>query len=312
LWRLFSAYLFTLHACFAPCFHPILPVDGAVSLSLKRTENEQAANIAVSSMSIIPTSLNDSSTAISISLLQYNAKLLNVNSSSKYSNIIQTSFSAGDSTVVIQLANTMGKVGPSRSTTFAVNFTTKCHSGDYGKYNVTCPGSNKLLIHRCHGFVGTLVSYCPIMATVCNSVNMTSGEPLPSSVNGYNCHLSQMTTEMLTCTCIPVTRRRLQETESSYSRRLATDETLQKSGVLSAAAMAQYTAYEVGETFKAAPMLTSPQAIERALIVIAMFVVLWAGGLSLMCGCFIRQRQLRHEALERKLDSATQTHKAIA
>jgi hypothetical protein len=272
----------------------LAPSDGKASLSLKPTSIEQAADLTISSVSVIPTSMDDSSTSISVSLLQYDAKLLGgVNASSKYSNIMTSSFSIGDSEVEIKLANTLGKLGPSRSTSIVVNFTTNCQTADYGKYNLTCPLSGKTLFHTCRGTKGKMVSYCPVLTTVCNSVDLETGLPISSSTQGYDCRLNGMTAADLTCLCKPLP-----------GRRRLTDGALQKSGVLSAVAMSQYTAYQVGETFKAAPELTSPKALERAMIVIILFAVLWAGGLTLMCGCFLRQRQLTHEALEKKLDEA--------
>ena len=67
-------------------------------------------------------------------------------------------------------------------------------------------------------------------------------------------------------------------------------------------AMTEYVGGQAGETFKAAPALTNPAAIEKSLIVIIMFVVLWLGGMGMVAGCIYRQRKMHKERRERRLE----------
>ncbi len=275
------------------------PAD-TVTLKVPQTGAESSTSSSVSSISLVSSGSTQNESSVSLQVVQYNSNLLSVNNS-KYSGILQAQFStSGDHTVLLTLTNTAGKIGPQRTDTTPLNYTTSCTTGDYGTYTYTCPVSEEQIVHKCHGIKGNLMTYCPVLATVCSSVEL-SNATVGLNLDGYTCSVSNMTAQFITCKCYP------DDTDSR--RRLSATSSLQGTGVLTAVAMAQYTAFEVGETFKAAPDLTSPEAISRALIVIAMFTVLWAGGLILISGCFIRQRQLHQENLERKLDDAGKTQK---
>jgi hypothetical protein len=262
--------------------------SSASSLKLPQTAAEKAAGTPATSISVTPNSA-DSAAAISMQSVQYSAKLLSA-TNDKFSNIVSTQLSSTQHDVVLTLPNVAGKVGPSKLTETAQNFTTFCAQKDYGTYKYTCPGSNKVLTHTCHGIPGVLLAYCPIMSTVCGSVDLSTGS-LTQTNGDFKCKLISMTAAAITCSCTPAARRRL-----------SNGDLLENTGLLTAVAISEYTASEFGDTFKAAPALTSPKAIERALIVIIMFALLWAGGLTLILVCFVRQRQLQQESLERKLE----------
>jgi hypothetical protein len=256
--------------------------------SVPQTTAEIAAGVPATSIKLEPNDAGDSA-SVSIQTVQYSASLLEANAS-KFSNIVSTTLSSFNHSVLITLSNIAGVEGPSKKTAEVQNFTTFCQTDDRGTYSYTCPGSEKVLTHRCRGVRGTLLSYCPIMNTVCGSVDLDTGALI--SEGDFTCKLVSMTAQAITCSCSPNPQRR---------RRL-NDQFLENTGLLTSVAITQYTAYEVGDTFAAAPELTSPQALQKALIVIVMFTLLWAGGLFLIFVCFIRQRQLQQETMEKKLE----------
>eukprot|EP01036_Dinobryon_divergens_P027094 gene27095-35809_t len=79
---------------------------------------------------------------------------------------------------------------------------------------------------------------------------------------------------------------------------------LEDSGVLQLVAMSELVTSDFVDTFSAAPSLTNPLNIEKALIVIVMFATLWSVGISLVFICNYR-RQLKkkdNEQEEKLLD----------
>ena len=156
-------------------------------------------------------------------------------------------------------------------TTSTVNFTTTCIADDqYVFYNYTCPYSGYVIEHICNGSVaGSFTAFCPVLSTGCQSVHVNN---FTASTTNQCVKLNE--TESFTyCRCAVsgtgTGRRRLDST---------VNDVLYETGALNMALMTVYVANQFANTFKAAPGLTSAEDLQRVLIVILMFSILWSTG----------------------------------
>jgi sterol desaturase/sphingolipid hydroxylase (fatty acid hydroxylase superfamily) len=256
------------------------------SLSIPQSDIEKKSGQKASSVSLAPGADADS---LTIQLVQYSSSLLDNKDTTKYSNIMSAQFTGG-STVVVKLANVAGNLGPPKPEK-ALNFTTECETDDKNKYTYTCPDSKIVLSHTCRGVKGTMNSFCPVLETAC------AGVDIAGSSNDYKCTRQSIDLEYITCKCTysPSNGRRLDATKQT--------------GIMNMVAMTQFIGNEAAQTFKAAPAMTDPKNIEKSLIVIVMYVVLWLGGILMIAGCIYRQRKMKKLRLERKLEHMNAVHR---
>lgn len=250
------------------------------SLSIPLTPIESAAGRKASKITVDSSSTSTVGADGQASLLvsQMSSSLLDLDNA-KFSDCLSGQFPAGSS-ITVTLANTAGNSGPAKVK--AQNFTSSCAAGDYTTSTYTCPDSGKVLTHKCQGTAGKLTSYCPVLSAVCSTVNL-------GGQSSYSCTLQSITTETITCKCIA---------SSSDDRRKLMD----SSGVMNMVAITQFIGNEMEQTFSAAPALLDPANIEKSLIVIIMYCVLWISGLFMIGGCIYRQRKMKQIRLEQRLE----------
>jgi hypothetical protein len=162
----------------------------------------------------------------------------------------------------------------------SVNFSTICTGANVVSY-LTCPDSGLVIEHNCSGVSGTFVSVCPRLVPTCQSMDSPSSE---------NCTMVSSDQSSITCSCLikaESIRKRLQP--------FTGDAALEESGLLTLVAVGQYVADDFANTFVTAPHTLA--SLEKALLVILTFVVLWGVGLAAIFICTLR-RQMRKKKVE--------------
>eukprot|EP01036_Dinobryon_divergens_P025956 gene25956-34556_t len=162
------------------------------------------------------------------------------------------------------------------------NFTTICRKPKFMSrtiFNYTCPLTGHVLSHNCSNKVGKVVSYCPVYKPSCQSL------PFLQSSTQATCKMVNYTDSLTWCLCTihstPDRRRSLLSSSVAAG--------LQDSGALQLVAMSELVSSNVMNTFSAAPSLTNPSYIEKALIVIIMFATMWSAGFALLFLCTWRR-----------------------
>lgn len=164
------------------------------------------------------------------------------------------------------------------------NITTHCREKKVlTEYNYTCPESYFIITHHCRSKQEVFVSYCPPLRNICNMINMTNGIFLG---NSSQCRLTKFTQTYTYCTCSihsfisPIEHRR--------HRKLVVNEAVEDSGALSLSSMALYEFKDITTTLNAASSLNSAEAVEKSLIVMMMFLILWSSGVAVIASFSIK------------------------
>ena len=167
----------------------------------------------------------------------------------------------------------------------SVSFNTTCTgSSDTFVHNYTCPGSGQVVSHRCTGKKGTFKSYCPVLAPSC-------GASTACRVVSFNAHTT-------TCAC-NLTATSASTSTATYggrllgrvrARRLQSGEEVMETFALDMVSTAAYFASQFTDSFEAADSFNSVEDLQRVLIVILMFAVLWGVGLAVIFGCVWRRK----------------------
>ena len=179
------------------------------------------------------------------------------------------------------------------------NFTTTCLENEYYNYTFTCPDSGITLTNACTGQAGIHETICPSITMSCSTLSM-----IDQSIDSNSlCTVVNSTAIDILCECqVPtqaiVERRRLSGTDSSTGDGI-TDEILYETGALTMGLLVYYVANDFKNTFKAAPnALSTTNDVERVLIVIVMYSVLWS--LGLICIGYFGFQQYHYNKKKRK------------
>ena len=149
---------------------------------------------------------------------------------------------------------------------------TVCTIGDNRTYTHVCnggPAGNIAVEHMCPGNNAT------ILFTECPKVRLAPTCKILSGSN-FECNVTSYTSEHTVCKC------------SQSSRRLDVETVLQDSGAIEVLGASALVADEFVTTMSTAGDLNSPEALEKTLIVLLLYGILWSIGLVGVGVCFWR------------------------
>jgi hypothetical protein len=163
------------------------------------------------------------------------------------------------------------------------NFTEHCAYGEFKTVEHECPDTGTVVEMNCTGGMEVVTAECPGLKK-----EAECGSAIGDS--SLSCVLMSSSESSLTCSCV------LKATSSgSRMRRLASsstsaDSVLQQAGVSHVAALTTYVGEEFAGTLTGAAGMNSAAALRRALIVIVAFIVLWAGGFTIVMSAAFRSK----------------------
>jgi len=180
-------------------------------------------------------------------------------------------------------------------------------------YNYTCPVSQKIISHTCqNGFIGTKISYCPIIQSSCKVLDNYDNNNLVSGgyKNKIDCSLLSYNQYSTLCNC------HIQPSYSSQSslirnRQLQSMENSVIDIELNIVSSTEFVAKDNKETIESASSLTSPSQFKQVLIIIVMFLTLWSSGLLLIFSCIWRRQMTRKFNLELQNELELKKAKAV-
>lgn len=156
---------------------------------------------------------------------------------------------------------------PANST--ASNYSIQCNAHVAAEGNFTCP-SGYVVRFPCNGSAFIVEGPCPMQAPACQSLDMSDQSEHTDSL----CHLVQGSLQGATCRCVlrSTARRRLtMGLDSSTSANLQS--------AVSVGVAFVFVGQNFAHTFKAAPALTSPEALAKVIVVIVLYGTIWGCGL---------------------------------
>jgi hypothetical protein len=154
-----------------------------------------------------------------------------------------------------------------------ISFATTCSGMEAQNYSYSCPLSDVTIVHNCK--MGVSATY----TTACPSVYLDFSCASLSEDASMACVTVNVTATSITCQCSLTNLARRRQLESSNGVGL----------VSTVVSTTVYFSGEVGATLMAAQSFNSLSSVRQVLIVITIFGVLWAGGLSIICTCVIRR-----------------------
>jgi len=192
--------------------------------------------------------------------------------------------------IVFTLSHNADKTFTNASQAAEMGFNTTCHGPqDHSTYNYTCHESHEVLAHSCNGRRGVLTSYCKILAPKCALIDSNSGD---IDANSSVCYVVDYSKSNTVCRCL------IQPLRSQ--RRL--DNNVAMDGVLNVVSTSLFVANNFKNTFSSAGDMNSVADLQRLLIVIVMFSVMWASGLLLIFSCIWRRKyMMKVNVLEKQL-----------
>ena len=149
----------------------------------------------------------------------------------------------------------------------AMNFTTVCVNGDYDWHNYSCPAGGRVS-HKCSGYPARATTPCPPVAVFPCCRVILENEVLDSD----DCSIVTYDIHSTTCDCILREHRRRRLTEDTPG------DTYESSGGVEVVSMALYSYDEFVDTLFEIEDL-SPRDLQKTILVICMFAVLWTVGL---------------------------------
>ena len=167
-----------------------------------------------------------------------------------------------------------------------VNFTTHCTQQMSESRIIRqffCTLGSTVLIHNCTNKVGTHTSFCPAYRPSCRSF------PVAGSDVGTVCRTVNYTVDNILCLCtvpsiLKISRRSLSNSDISVELESAT---------FQVASMSELVSNTFKNTFTLADSLSSPQNIQKVLIVILMFSSIWLFGIVLTLACYWRRKKMK-------------------
>ena len=263
-------------------------VQPGKSLQITTPQTLMEANFGTknsSSISIRQTQYSNSNSLVDISVSMIVTKASSYDSqlAAKLNNnpvrVKLNSITMHEAEIIFTLVHNIDIEFTNRSIAEKMSFNTSCNGSlDYSIHNYSCPFSHQILVHRCEGRSGMLTSYCKILAPICALIDSTNGILETSS---SICLVLEYSKSSTTCKCI------LQPQQSK--RRL---DNYAMDGAVPLASTSMYVASNFKDTFSSAGNMNSSNDIQRVLIVIIMFSVLWTFGLLLIFGCLWRRKSL--------------------
>jgi hypothetical protein len=285
----------------------------AASLSVPYSSFEQASDVPVSGVSIL-SSVNDTDTAVALSVISTSSALYGSLGSSLNANPlrVQVSPASGEAvTFTVTVAHNGDALMTPSAHSPEMQFSTNCSDQDSEVYYKVCPVTQVQLKHNCTGLQGRLHSQCPVIAPTCGVLNFTAGI---FDTNSSVCTTLSYDARSTTCECRTPARNITAAAAGLGGRRLADDnDAVSESGALDVAAASVYLSSEFTETFYSSDNLLSLDALKKVLIVILMFGTLWGAGIFMISVCASRSKIMapRHKMalkqIEDELKSADAT-----
>ena len=246
------------------------------SISIQQTQHSDSNSLVDVSVSMIVTKASsyDSQLAVKLNSNPVRVKL--------------NSIAMRDTEIIFTLVHNIDIEFTNRSIAKQMSFNTSCNGSlDYSIHNYSCPYSHQIVVHRCEGRSGILTSYCKILAPICALIDSNKGI---LETNSSVCLVLEYSKSSTTCKCI------LQPQQSN--RRL---DNYAMDGALTLVSTSMYVASNFKDTFSSVGNMNSSNDIQRVLIVIIMFSILWTFGLLLIFGCLWRRtKMLKVNILDQK------------
>jgi hypothetical protein len=275
----------------------------AVRLSVPYSSFEQASDVPVSAVSVLP-SANDTDATVALSVISTSSALYGSLGSSLIGNPMRVLVTGGSGKEAIFTA-TVAHNGEALMTPSALSpdmqFYTNCSGQDSEVYYKVCPVSQVQLKHNCTGLQGRLHSQCPVIAPTCGVLNLTAGI---FDANSSVCTTLSYDTRSTTCECRTPARNFTAAAASLSGRRLEDSDSVSESGALDVAAASVYLGSEFTETFYSSDNLLSLDALKKVLIVILMFGTLWGAGIFMISVCASRSKIMapRHKMALKQIE----------
>ena len=273
----------------------------AVSASLPRTAMESYLTAQASSVSV-PTGPN-SEDKLAVAVTSASAASYGTVAATFSSNPLKLSVSTTgtlDAEVEVVLVHN----APIAFSNHSQVFNTACKgSTDFSVHNYTCSESGEFVTHRCEGKSVQLSSTCPTLQPSCSLIDSSTGALNSTSTL---CRVLSFDALSTTCAC---TLANSSAGVRKFRRQLQSGEFLETT-TMDMVSTGSYIGSEFVETLLVAEDFNSVEDLQRVLIVILMFAVLWGGGLTIILGCTWRQQHVRgknekaQSVLERRKQSA--------
>jgi hypothetical protein len=150
---------------------------------------------------------------------------------------------------------------------------TDCVDGDKSWYNYSCPLGGRVA-HKCTGVEGRVRTQCPPTHVEPSCRLIIAGEDISSDL----CTVVAVNSSTTTCECyFPDEIRRVRRLVDESA-----EDTVESSGGVEVVSMAVYSYGEFVETINESDNITAKD-LKSAILVIAMFVVLWFFGVLALC-----------------------------
>jgi len=248
-------------------------VSNAEYISIPQTSTELSSGIE-------PTTLYTSGqpdSTVRVSAMSIKARLYN-NSADYNSNALRLQFINNmldsNATVTFTIQNNVETTYESLYSSTVVN--TTCLLGETGVYEHTCPGGHAgdiLVTHTCNGSAVLIETKCPTV-TVLPACRVLSGE-------SFNCYVRSYSITSTTCSCSRIN-------DGGERRSLS----IQHTGALEVVAVSELVTEDFVTTVSTSSELDSVEDLEKAVIVILLYGVMWTGGLLGIMMCSFRQWHL--------------------
>jgi hypothetical protein len=275
----------------------------SMTAEVPKTEIEHILQTPKSSLELFSTSNSTSNSfPVTVSLIQTFEKSYTSQPSVFYSDPIQFSYSVVNYSQSVvgnhsadYFANFRFKIRHNEAitrfnvgnTTMQEGFHSACTSGISNSTSYLCKPSEKVLVHHCNGsFTGTMISYCPVIIPICNSINVSSS--LLSS-NHSVCQTVSFTKSETICVCsfgntnnsaVTIesdrTEKRLSISSATYSSSLP-----QRGGTSNLVAATEFLVNDFLHTFSGQNALGSSAGAEKSKIMIIVICTIWGGGFLL-------------------------------
>jgi hypothetical protein len=192
--------------------------------------------------------------------------------------------------IVLTMTHNADKQFTNASQAAEMGFNTTCHGPqDHSTYNYTCHDSHEVLVHSCNGRRGVLTSYCTILAPKCALIDSNSGD---IDANSSVCSVVDYSKSNTVCRCLIQPLRSQRRLNNNFAM----------DGVLNVVSTSVFVANNFKNTFSSAGDMNSVADLQRVLIVIVMFSVMWASGLLLIFSCIWRRKyMIKMNVLEQQL-----------
>ena len=294
-------------------------VEG-LAYTTPQTAMESVLASPASSFSLVSNGSSNSESDLSLSVLTTSASVFGPAGASFSANpmriqLSSSSFDSTDTEIVLALVHNTPIDFPINASVEWFN-TTCTGPSDRSTATHECSDSGIILRHTCTGRKAMLSSKCPLLAPSCDLIDSSTGTLSNATLSPPPCRVQEYDAFATTCVCDVAALRNLTAAATGsvgqrrFRRQLQSGEETAEVVVLDMASTATYIGEEFVGTLSAADDLNSVDDLQRVLIVILMFAVLWGGGLSIIFGCVWRRQAMAKKnekdlsVLKRKQQSA--------